>query len=288
MAVCEHCLRLAAEAKKPRQPSTSLSFEQRHAFKTLVPNAFKKLPRRVRLARDKHAYDNDVVPCPTLAERFHALPSEIRNHIFAILLVRPARWDIAHDPDCDFRNRADSSIVIVTLPEPDWNEYTCVRCCTWHDENKRFKKIGWEHPWRSKYAPTPANRLMCSDCWDEHFRPRPCPPCPPRPFRSRTHSNGLPAVEGIPCLCARRTDLDVLLVCWRWYMEAGHVFYTRNTFAFEDVSSFVQFAQNLWRDWCRRPLWQARTFGRDAALPIGWRHDFQRFLEQNHLERIAL
>lgn len=43
----------------------------------------------------------------------------------------------------------------------------------------------------------------------------------------------------------------MLLVCKRFYDEAGHVFYTENTFAFENSSSFVSFFGNLaprWRD----------------------------------------
>ena len=75
---------------------------------------------------------------------------------------------------------------------------------------------------------------MCPDCWDERWRED---------------------VEGVPwpkesgarlkCLCARREGLQVLLVCRQWYVEAGHIFYTRNTFAFESAGILTDFVHNL-------------------------------------------
>ena len=54
---------------------------------------------------------------------------------------------------------------------------------------------------------------------------------------------------GLKCLCARRRDLGVLLVCRRWYEEAGRVFYGGNTFGFEDVGVLVEFVRNLVGRW---------------------------------------
>lgn len=76
---------------------------------------------------------------------------------------------------------------------------------------------------------------MCSECWDEHFRP----PTHPRPRSTEC------------CICTRRSGLETLLVCRRWYLEAGHVFYSRNTFAFEDCAIFVDFIHSLPSLWMR-------------------------------------
>jgi hypothetical protein len=53
----------------------------------------------------------------------------------------------------------------------------------------------------------------------------------------------------LECLCARRTDLQVLLVCRQWYDEAGRVLWASNTFAFENARTFVDFATSLPSRW---------------------------------------
>lgn len=52
-------------------------------------------------ARSKHIHDLDVAPTtPTLADRFFALPLELRNNIYSLLLVRPVKWKVRHVDDC--------------------------------------------------------------------------------------------------------------------------------------------------------------------------------------------
>lgn len=181
------------------------------------------VPRRVALAHAKHSTPEPVHP--TLGDRFHALPPELRAHIFSFLLVRPIKWDLRHHDSCPLR-----SSNIDHWPTLDWLNRGCVRCFRYRD----FWKVpGWDNPWRSTWAPEKRNPYMCSDCWDLHFRP----PSFPLPRRFER------------CLCARREGLETLLGCRQWYGEAGHVFYSRNTFAFEDCAMFAGFVLYLPRRW---------------------------------------
>lgn len=71
---------------------------------------------------------------------------------------------------------------------------------------------------------------MCTDCWDETFR-------------ADITGHNFPLLDrDMPCLCARRTDLDVLLVCRQWYEEASRVLWTSNTFAFGNCKLLTSFA----------------------------------------------
>ncbi|KAK8041505.1 hypothetical protein PG994_014512 [Apiospora phragmitis] len=91
-------------------------------------------------------------------------------------------------------------------------------------------------PWRSRWAPPPTNPYICSTCFDRRHRPHPHP---------------APSKFSLPCLCARRANLQVLLMCRRWYAEAGRVFYVRNTFAFADPRECVEFLTTLAPRWRR-------------------------------------
>ncbi|KAK1085799.1 hypothetical protein LTR48_004188, partial [Friedmanniomyces endolithicus] len=76
------------------------------------------------------------------------------------------------------------------------------------------------------------NPYICTDCYDERWRTCPQP-------------------RSLPCLCARRSNLDVLLVCRRWHEEAGEAFYRENTFCFEDADALAGFVANTRPKWCR-------------------------------------
>ena len=139
------------------------------------------------------------------------------------------------------------------------NNNACVRCFTdhWHDRvpiwrtlqepdlnvekwNSKASGIGysiWTNPWRSQWAPPVANEFICSDCWDLEFRPR------PHPAQEEVGKRHL------RCLCARRQDLGTLLVCRKWYEEAGAIFYARNTFAFESAAVLTGFVTSLPPRW---------------------------------------
>ena len=90
---------MAKKKEKPairEKPVTQANTWQ--ASKVLHPPPYDVAPgkkRAVRKAHKKHRYD--LVPLvqphppsatPTLADRFHALPSELRQHIFSFLLVQ--------------------------------------------------------------------------------------------------------------------------------------------------------------------------------------------------------
>ncbi|KAK4508235.1 hypothetical protein PRZ48_001973 [Zasmidium cellare] len=185
----------------------------------------------VARARAKHQIDNLQPPePPSLADRFHALPVELRAHVFSLLLVQPVKWDMLHQAtcilrDCDFDQ----------TPHPPWDSgcASCNGCDTrlW----RRDVQLGletWQNPWRSVWAPPRRNPYLCTQCYDTFHRPK-----------------TIPRPESLPCLCARRQNLDVLLVCKKWYHEAATVFYTRNTFAFETPSTFVPFITTLPSQW---------------------------------------
>ena len=143
----------------------------RHASTLLHPTTRQTIPRRVAAAHEKHKHDNDPPEPihPTLADRFHALPGELRNHIFAFLLVRPVKWQAEHNASCPLRtSNADIT------PKPTWPEHNCCRCIgPYHSDSldQHTSRTIWANPWRSKWAPEVSNGLMCSDCWDQNFRP---------------------------------------------------------------------------------------------------------------------
>lgn len=191
---------------------------------------------------------------PTLADRFHALPTELRLHIFSFLMVQPVKWNLEHSTDCCLRDSVDS-VVLPRIREFDWVAYryrgyltsqdTCVRCLTghhhqrvplWNREDPSL--LVWQNPWRSEWAPEILNEFVCSDCWDMDLRPD------EHPHAMKAFRAGV-----MKCLCARRKHLQVRLVCKRWSEEAGRVFYTNNTFAFENTRIFVSFATNLPQHW---------------------------------------
>lgn len=189
------------------------------------------LPKGVAKARVKHSSD-PLPPTtdPSLSDHFNALPPELRAHIFSLLLVRTSKWNLEHLRDCPLR-----TFPTLSSSQPNRAENFCARCSQGHETFlTRTTKAPWLNPQRSKWAPPVTNPFLCSNCWDEHLRPAPKP-------RTQCHD--------LPCLCARRQNLEVLLVCRQWYAEAGQVFYTRNIFAFENAEVFVSFVNNLSHRW---------------------------------------
>ena len=207
---------------------------------TIIHPSPTSVPHGVARAHLKHK--DDLIPKaqehPTLADRFHALPPELRDRIFALLFLQPVKWNLQHNPTRPLSNPQSSRCSSIR-PRIPFREYDCWvnrsgRGC-WYRNNK---PTAWLNPWRSKYAPPVRNEFLCSDCWDRRHRPRPFP---------KTHD--------LVCLCARRRELDVLLVCRRWYEEGGWVFYSRNVFGFEDGYVCLLFLESL------APRWRAFVTG---------------------------
>ncbi|KAK5162968.1 uncharacterized protein LTR77_011022 [Saxophila tyrrhenica] len=182
----------------------------------------------------------------TLGDRFHSLPTELRLHIFSFLACQPVKWKMTHQEGCNKTPPMVNDMPGDGSPNAKAFFDTCIRCMSahWHtvlplSRRDNPARKAWRNPWRSRWAPEVANEFMGSDCWDENFRPRPCP-------QSITT-----AIEKgqLPCLCARRQNLEVMLVCRQWREEAGRLFYSSNTFAFEDAVTFVDFVDNLPDHW---------------------------------------
>ncbi|KAK4900419.1 hypothetical protein LTR27_002645 [Elasticomyces elasticus] len=192
--------------------------------------------RSVARAHQKHVVQREstLASKPTLADRFHALPTELRAQIFSILLVTPSKWDALHQHSCPLR-ASPPSIVPTIDSSPDF----CVWCksgggWTWSGDHRWTLNhpSTWLSPWRSKWSEEIRNPWLCSECWVE-----------------KGWGHG-PGVNGnLPCLCARRQNLKVLLACRRWYDEAGGVFYRGNTFCFEDCGVFTRFWESLDGRW---------------------------------------
>ncbi|KAK9770594.1 putative F-box domain-containing protein [Seiridium cardinale] len=169
---------------------------------------------------------------PTLAQRFHALPQELQDEIFAWLLVRQVMWDREHRADCP--RRSSVSPYQDVRPWYDPFQHTCVSSFLSASAWRHNATPIWVDPWRSQWAPTPLNPYLCTICYDHRHRPRPFP---------------VTSSQSLPCLCARRDNLHTFLVCKRWYQEAGRVFYSRNTFAFGYAEECCAFLVNLPEKW---------------------------------------
>jgi hypothetical protein len=200
-----------------------------------------------------------------LGMRVHALPPELRSHIFSFLLVRPVKWDSRHLESCE--KSSAKTISEYTRPshhslEDLENIYICAECGPdTHERNWRHAFTrGFEvyvSPWRSKWAPAQTNPYLCTNCYDDRWRPRP-----------------FPQPTNLPCLCARRRNLETRLVCRQWNKEASSVFFSENTFAFDDFISMDNFFSAISRQWktlitkvsLLLPFWNDGSGSTDVAL----------------------
>lgn len=187
-------------------------------------------------AHFKHQNDNAVQgPKPhCLADHFYALPAELRAHIFSFLLVQPVKWNLDHDDSCSLFRTPIQDI------RPQCRHYTVESSVQstslrqWRIHTSGRGPFDVDHsdmdPWRSKYAPEVANCFMGSDDWDDEWR-------------AKVIGFPFPKLnKDMPCLCARRRNLDVLLVCRKWYEEASRVLWGSNAFAFDTCEIFADFA----------------------------------------------
>ncbi|CZT18644.1 uncharacterized protein RCC_04488 [Ramularia collo-cygni] len=175
-----------------------------------------------------------------LGARFEALPTELRAHIFSTLLVRHVKWDVRHLMTCQRSMEKTTSGYIPPshhdLPESE-NIYICAECGpvtherNWRHAFERGYKV-YESPWRSTWAPPQSNPFLCTICYDERWRSRP-----------------FPEPTNLPCLCARRKNLEVRLVCRQWNVEASEVFFSENTFAFDDSPMMGCFFSAIPQHW---------------------------------------
>jgi hypothetical protein len=175
-----------------------------------------------------------------LGTRFHAFPPELRAHVFSFLLVRPVKWDMLHLESCE--RWSLKTISHYTRPShhslvDQDNFYICARCGPdTHERNWRHAFArGFEvyvSPWRSKWAPDQDNPYICTNCYDDRWRPRP-----------------FPEPTNLPCLCARRRNLEARLVCRQWNKEASIVFFSGNTFTFDDCIAMEHFFSAIPRRW---------------------------------------
>jgi hypothetical protein len=200
-----------------------------------------------------------------LGSQFHALPPELRAHIFSFLLVRPVKWDLRHLEGCE--RSAANTVSGYTRPShhslsDSDNIYICAECGpSTHERNWRhaFTRgfVVYVSPWRSKWAPEQTNPFLCTNCYEDRWRARP-----------------FPQLTNLPCLCARRKNLETRLVCRQWNEEASLVFFSDNTFAFDDCDSMEIFFSAIPRQWKTAitkvslllPFWEDDSDSTDVAL----------------------
>ncbi|EME87679.1 uncharacterized protein MYCFIDRAFT_75524 [Pseudocercospora fijiensis CIRAD86] len=208
-------------AKKKRRPlrdqDPKLAREQSpkssREITILRPAHIARSKRPVLRISETLSFEHSIT---TLGDRFNALPAELRAHIFSLLLARPVKWDVEHQPQCP-RRQSDYDITPTM-----GNSNQCSAAASqveWRKGNCNM----FQSPWRSQWAEEPQHPYVCSICYDHRLRTGPTP-------TPRT----------LPCLCARRPELQLLLVCKKWYQEAGTVLYTQNTWAFEPGPGLAQ------------------------------------------------
>ncbi|KAI1077782.1 hypothetical protein F5B20DRAFT_582890 [Whalleya microplaca] len=221
--------------KRKKAAATKAKAEQRAAAAKLRTCNHKGKPNRKHKRDSQPQRPEQPVQVPgTLGYSFASLTPELRAEIFAQLLVRPVKWNATHDPrSCPL---AACPMLLASSVRPRL-EPLQASCATRVLGGPRWwlrdDRPTWRDPWRSSWAPEPANPFLCSACWDARFRPAPFPRSP----------------ASLPCLCARRPNLQVLLVSRAWYAEAGRVFYSRNTFAFGHPLECADFLENLAPRW---------------------------------------
>ena len=109
----------------------------------------------------------------------------------------------------------------------------------------------FKSPTRSQWTTPQNNEFLCDNCyWDMNGRieKRPC-------------------MRSLPCLCARRKNLSLLLVNKRFWNDVAPIFWTENWFAFEHPCLLIGFLSTI------RP--QVRSWLRKISfMPIhGYRND---------------
>ncbi|KAI1407545.1 hypothetical protein F5Y13DRAFT_205997 [Hypoxylon sp. FL1857] len=188
-------------------------------------------PRRIR--EKASSSESDVSsPAPgTLGYLFYSLPQELRDKIFAWLLVRPAKWDREHKASCPLLAKPLTAGTLQPYMGYVEEEEECATLYLSTAEWRKRDPPIYVDPRRSRWAPPQLNPYLCTYCYDCTFR---------QPYIFK---------YSLPCPCARYDHLQTLLVCRRWYEEAGRVFYTQNWFSFSHVEECALFLKNVSPRW---------------------------------------
>lgn len=237
---------------------------RKKAFKSHVPNDYcvadseEKLPvtryqasrkdefrpkgvRKAQLKHQSHRFDDTPSERgtePSFADRFFALPGEIRNIVYRMLLVQPCKFEMGHRSGC---------VKITSEPQSEWQKLpgprfvtqtygptlgNCARCFDWGSQFRSQQDPNiFVSPARSAWAPPLTNSWLCDNCHRDVARP---------------HTQ--PSMRSLPCLCTRRENLAVLVANRSIYSEASAVFWTENCFAFETAELLKGFLTNISSD----------------------------------------
>ncbi|KAE8383809.1 hypothetical protein BDV26DRAFT_1728 [Aspergillus bertholletiae] len=164
---------------------------------------------------------------PDLLDRFFALPPEVRNHVYRLLLVQPCKFNYSHNFRCkplwyEYPGPAH------TAHGPDSNMNFACADCRWHVWHQGLPVF--VSPARSQWAPPMTNEYLCDNCYSQNIR-----------AKREPH----PTLRNLKCLCARRENLGIFLINKQFYTEASHVFWTENCFAFENPTILIDFLSGI-------------------------------------------
>ncbi|KAE8395094.1 hypothetical protein BDV23DRAFT_116442 [Aspergillus alliaceus] len=194
---------------------------------------------------------------PDLLDRFFALPSEVRNHVYRLLLVQPCKFNFTHSFWC--------KPLYYEFPGPanEDSRHLVHGCadCRWYIWGSKLPVF--VSPARSQWAPPMTNELMCDNCYSDNVR---------------SEREPHPPLRVLKCLCARRENLHVFLINKKFYKEASHVFWTENCFAFETPTVLINFLS------CIRP--QTRSLITKISLMLDHdKVDVKLDLDRKHVQQ---
>ncbi|KAI9923728.1 hypothetical protein ASPWEDRAFT_176766 [Aspergillus wentii DTO 134E9] len=227
---------------------------------TIPYRAPRQKPKGVQKARRKHATIPDFNPDNSdspFIKSFFSLPSEIRNHVYRMLLVQPCKFDMRHN--LGYCQKFTFHHPGPALTYESTKGTTCAECevNNWLYPTGIYPKP-FVSPARSKWAPPMKNEFFCDNCyWHK--------------IRSKEEKPG-PSLYTLPCLCTRRS-LDIMVVNKRFYDETAWLFWSENHFAFENYQLLQGFLSGIRpevRSWIRYITLVTDNADKDGEL-ISWR-----------------
>lgn len=125
-------------------------------------------------------------------------------------------------------------------PSPLYDGRDGPQCANCHTHLWKEPQVTiYKSPARSQWRTPPSNPYLCDNCyWDLNGA-----------------VDGIPCMRSLPCLCARRNTLGLLMTSKCFWIDAAPIFWTENWFAFEhpcQLTGFLTAIRPQVRSWLRR------------------------------------